>query len=207
LARSRGAATDGPSTPPTHFRGYPAHRAPPCIGTFLSSLGKRGLFSILLRASALSRQALVPLCWAGRRAGSTGSALPGRRGSRGISAIGRFNCISSLPGFQPARGAADPVPRGRSVPRSRTRRNGRGAVAGWRPGMQRVYAASETSISPAVTLPLARGRGGAAAEGLMPSVVILSRGANTYRVCVPHLMQTLSSLTRFVSDISKISKG
>jgi hypothetical protein len=41
----------------------------------------------------------------------------------------------------------------------------------------------------------------------MPSVVILSRGANTYRVCVPHLMQTLSSLTRFVSDISKISKG
>ena len=42
MARSRGAATYAPSTPRA------SHRAPPCIWTFLSSLGKREFFSIPL---------------------------------------------------------------------------------------------------------------------------------------------------------------
>ena len=42
MARSRGAATYVLSTPRT------SHRAPPCIWTFLSSLGENGFFSILL---------------------------------------------------------------------------------------------------------------------------------------------------------------
>jgi len=42
LARSRGAATYRPSTPRT------SPPAPPCIWTFLSSLGKRGFFSTRL---------------------------------------------------------------------------------------------------------------------------------------------------------------
>ena len=41
---SRGAATYGLSTPRT------SHRAPPCISTFLSSLGEIGFFSILLES-------------------------------------------------------------------------------------------------------------------------------------------------------------
>jgi len=42
LARSRGAATYVLSTPRT------SHRAPPCIWTFLSSLGKEQSFLILI---------------------------------------------------------------------------------------------------------------------------------------------------------------
>jgi hypothetical protein len=45
---SRGAATYGLSTPSPTFGGYPSHRAPPCIWTFLSTLGENGFFSILL---------------------------------------------------------------------------------------------------------------------------------------------------------------
>ena len=46
MARSRGAATYGPSTPRT------SPRAPPCLWTFLSSLRKSEFFSILLEARA-----------------------------------------------------------------------------------------------------------------------------------------------------------
>jgi len=54
LARSRGAATYGLSTART------SHRTPPCIWTFLSSLGENGFFSILLGRSRGSSKRSAP---------------------------------------------------------------------------------------------------------------------------------------------------
>jgi hypothetical protein len=42
------AATYSPTTPPTNLRRVLAHRAPPCIWTFVGSLAEIELFSILL---------------------------------------------------------------------------------------------------------------------------------------------------------------
>ncbi len=57
LARSRDAAAYGLSTPRA------SHRAPPCIWSFLSSLGKSEIFSILLEAHGvfLARVQNLPL--------------------------------------------------------------------------------------------------------------------------------------------------